>query len=121
MTRRATEALTPERYRAEAGPARSRIVVRVDGTHHFFTTAASARVILFPVRYALDERQFEALTSAAVSIDEGDGFYVHMTERATEPDPERVEDWWISFPDYETYFKDVPPLENLVHSPNGSV
>jgi hypothetical protein len=120
MAARATEALTSERYDREAGAANARLIGRIDPSLQFFTEAAPARAILFEANYALTEDQFQALMAASRSIGEGDGFYVHMIERAANAVPDQPEDWWIAFDNYETYLTTVPPLENLLHSGQGS-
>ncbi len=117
MALRPTEGLAPERYEREAGEARSRVIARVDPSHEFFTDAASARAILFPVPYALDQGQFEAFRQAAATVGDTDGFYLHSVERHA-PRPDEPQDWWISFDDYESYVRAVS-LENVLHSASG--
>ena len=98
------------------------MIAKVDPSHEFFTEAASARGILFPVRYSLDGAQFEALRVAATAVGDTDGFYVHSIERALRlpARPTDPEDWWIALDDYGSYQQAVGhALENLLHSPRG--
>jgi len=114
-------AVSEEEFLREAKPVLDRVFATENPFDPPFALAIQARIILFPVHYAMDRLLSRAIKKASSLLNEN-SFYLSALERPKAEEQDRPYHWLIPFTHLEEYRELGYPfvLENAIYSTSGT-